>query len=516
MLDQSVPLIDARMELLPIQQRKLIHFISQQAGAVKVVDIADNNRISQQTVSGQLKKLRDSGLVKSTKVGREAYYEIADPMMRMTLTLKPFTKQHTQENLAFLHLWFAARAQDQFDQDGQRFVFDRQWLLDTHTPAALPLHISLQPLIDSHLTALSNGEKNGFCRLLEKLGEISDSLRKPQHNQMHDDHLDLMQGLIFHNLEFERINNAVLLCQEMFNFAQCINSEAVWKHLCQLSIGITAMFAVLNKIEEVLTFVDQLEKVEPRLGSLSFTIDLSCCLVNKAKGYSRLGDKNQTLQTLAQLKSRADKRNSSTIAGTYNHAVHATIEFICSRDGQVALKLYKQVKDISRKYYHHGLLFSCTARLWTAMPSAMPLDQLIDMLPTVAPLGHFNHEVYLILQVLAKRSGQTQIGGQNRLWQKMVELQRQAVFAAGLIQVAITLGRELPQMYASWMLGNTDLLNSEVSLQHTKTVLLAIQDYLESDKDILHLLILPKEQRTLIVEALKDADCRTQTQMKLD
>jgi DNA-binding transcriptional ArsR family regulator len=70
------------------QQRKLIMFLCRESGAVTVQTLAKKNHISQQTASSQLKKLKESGFVESTQYGRQSYYEIAEPLLRMVLSVK--------------------------------------------------------------------------------------------------------------------------------------------------------------------------------------------------------------------------------------------------------------------------------------------------------------------------------------------------------------------------------------------------------------------------------------------
>lgn len=88
MLDELTPYYQAKMMELSPQQRKLIMFLCRESGAVTVQELAKKNHISQQTASSQLKKLKESGFVESTQYGRQSYYEIAEPLLRMVLSVK--------------------------------------------------------------------------------------------------------------------------------------------------------------------------------------------------------------------------------------------------------------------------------------------------------------------------------------------------------------------------------------------------------------------------------------------
>lgn len=88
MLDELTPYYQAKMLELPAQQRKLVITLCREQGAITVQDLAKKCHITQQTASSQLKKLKDSGFVESSQYGRQSYYEIAEPLMRMVLSIK--------------------------------------------------------------------------------------------------------------------------------------------------------------------------------------------------------------------------------------------------------------------------------------------------------------------------------------------------------------------------------------------------------------------------------------------
>jgi len=88
MLDELTPYYQAKMLELSAQQRKIIMFLCRESGAITVQTLAKKNHITQQTASSQLKKLKESGFVESAQYGRQSYYEIAEPLLRMVLSVK--------------------------------------------------------------------------------------------------------------------------------------------------------------------------------------------------------------------------------------------------------------------------------------------------------------------------------------------------------------------------------------------------------------------------------------------
>jgi len=106
MMDDLTPYYQARMEQLSPQQRKIIDLLCSVRGAVSVKEIAKRCFISSQTASSQLKDLRDRGYVTSTPVGRDAYYELAEPLMRLALEVKNQRNSHVRLFLDFLRHWY--------------------------------------------------------------------------------------------------------------------------------------------------------------------------------------------------------------------------------------------------------------------------------------------------------------------------------------------------------------------------------------------------------------------------
>jgi tetratricopeptide (TPR) repeat protein len=107
MMDDLTPYYQARMEQLSPQQRKIIDLMCGVRGAVPVKEIAKRCFISSQTASSQLKDLRDRGYVEFTPVGRDAYYELAEPLMRLALEVKNQRNGHIRLFVDFLRHWYA-------------------------------------------------------------------------------------------------------------------------------------------------------------------------------------------------------------------------------------------------------------------------------------------------------------------------------------------------------------------------------------------------------------------------
>jgi len=105
-LDELSPHYHARMAWVSPQQRKMTEYLCDRPGAVSVKDIAKHCFISHQTASGQLKNLREMRYVQSESIGRDSYYELREPMMRLCLDLKKHLGEPIRPVVDFLRLWY--------------------------------------------------------------------------------------------------------------------------------------------------------------------------------------------------------------------------------------------------------------------------------------------------------------------------------------------------------------------------------------------------------------------------
>ena len=105
-LDELTPYYQARMQWLSTQQRKIIELLCDRRHAVPVKEIAQRCFISHQTASSQLKDLLNKGYVVKETQGRESFYELLEPLMRICLETK---KQHGEPIklfIDFLRIWY--------------------------------------------------------------------------------------------------------------------------------------------------------------------------------------------------------------------------------------------------------------------------------------------------------------------------------------------------------------------------------------------------------------------------
>ncbi len=130
-LDDLTPYYQARMTYLSPQQRKLVEFLCERRGAVAVKEIAKHNFLSQPTASSQLKKLRGLGYVRpAQRVGRESFFELREPLMRLSLEVKRQRGKPIRLLVDFLRLWFSQEElRKRLDDLGDDSRLDKSYLL---------------------------------------------------------------------------------------------------------------------------------------------------------------------------------------------------------------------------------------------------------------------------------------------------------------------------------------------------------------------------------------------------
>lgn len=105
-LDELTPYYQARMQWLSPQQRKIIELLCDRRHAVPVKEIAQRCFISHQTASSQLKDLLNKGYVVKETQGRESFYELLEPLMRICLETKKQRGEPIRLFVDFLCIWY--------------------------------------------------------------------------------------------------------------------------------------------------------------------------------------------------------------------------------------------------------------------------------------------------------------------------------------------------------------------------------------------------------------------------
>lgn len=123
-LDELTPYYQARMKDLSGQQRKIVEYLVNYRGAAPVKQIAKNCFITQQTCSSQLKLLKERRYVRAIDQGRESYYELCEPLMRLCMEVKQQRGEPIGLLVEMLQIWYSETELQQWlqtPQDQQAF-----------------------------------------------------------------------------------------------------------------------------------------------------------------------------------------------------------------------------------------------------------------------------------------------------------------------------------------------------------------------------------------------------------
>lgn len=106
-VDSLTPYYQSQMSRLSPQQQKIVIFLCRQRIPANVKTIASGCFITQQTAASQLKQLLAQRYVRVTRSGRESYYELAEPLLRICIEAKSHREGPLKILVEFLRFWFS-------------------------------------------------------------------------------------------------------------------------------------------------------------------------------------------------------------------------------------------------------------------------------------------------------------------------------------------------------------------------------------------------------------------------
>ncbi len=107
--DELTPYFQERIRSLPAQQAKIVQSLAAMEGAaITVKEIAASTFIDERSCSKQLGELRSKRYVQAEKRGKESYYELSEPLMRLCLEVKNQRGKPLKLIARFLKAWFTA------------------------------------------------------------------------------------------------------------------------------------------------------------------------------------------------------------------------------------------------------------------------------------------------------------------------------------------------------------------------------------------------------------------------
>ncbi|MBC7917658.1 MAG: AAA family ATPase [Rhodoferax sp.] len=128
-LDELTPYYQARMKELSGQQRKIVEYLVSYRGAAPVKQIAKSCFITQQTCSSQLKQLKEKRYVRSIEQGRESFYELCEPLMRLCMEVKKQRGEPIGLFVEMLQIWYSQEELQNWLKEPERLgPFDARYI----------------------------------------------------------------------------------------------------------------------------------------------------------------------------------------------------------------------------------------------------------------------------------------------------------------------------------------------------------------------------------------------------
>ena len=125
---ELTPYYQQRLLKLSPQQNNIIKTIANKLGeAISVKTIAQYTLLSSQTVSSQLYDLMQSGLVQRTQVGRESFYELREPLLRIVFDLKAGRSNPLSLIIKLLSNWYTVKELTNMYKECDSGDFEREY-----------------------------------------------------------------------------------------------------------------------------------------------------------------------------------------------------------------------------------------------------------------------------------------------------------------------------------------------------------------------------------------------------
>ncbi len=105
--DELTPYFQSRIRSLAPQQARIVECLCGATGAMTVKEVSEETFIAERNCSKQLGELKRKSYVRSQKQGKESFYEVTEPLMRLCLEVKQQRGRPLKLVAQFLRAWFS-------------------------------------------------------------------------------------------------------------------------------------------------------------------------------------------------------------------------------------------------------------------------------------------------------------------------------------------------------------------------------------------------------------------------
>jgi tetratricopeptide (TPR) repeat protein len=106
-IDDLTPYYQSRMVILTSEQRKVIEYVCEKRHPVKASEVARDNFLASASALALLDGLSQSGYLNALTIKGERFYELREPLMRLTIEVKKHRGKPIRLLLDFLRLWYS-------------------------------------------------------------------------------------------------------------------------------------------------------------------------------------------------------------------------------------------------------------------------------------------------------------------------------------------------------------------------------------------------------------------------
>jgi tetratricopeptide (TPR) repeat protein len=180
LVDALTPYYQSRMQYLSAQQRKIVELLCEKKSPITVKTIAQRCFMTAQTASSQLKELREKGYVRAEAIGRDAFYEITEPLMRICLGVKKERGEPLRLMVDFLRVWYPKNELQTMQQallreDGRSAVMCRYLEQALDSSEIVDEDPRIQAYLDEIQANFNQEDYEHALKIAKKLLQIKDS-----------------------------------------------------------------------------------------------------------------------------------------------------------------------------------------------------------------------------------------------------------------------------------------------------------------------------------------------------
>jgi tetratricopeptide (TPR) repeat protein len=175
-IDALTPYYQSQMSILSPQQQKIVNFLCEHRNPATVTVIAKSCLTTHQTAAGQLKQLLTRRYVRVDRVGRESFYELTEPLLRICVEAKTHRERPLDLLVDFIRYWFSREElQEKLSHATERELEKTYFLAALKEYDDRNAHVHLTPAIATLCKALTleKGTPQQLQAEAEELAQVS-------------------------------------------------------------------------------------------------------------------------------------------------------------------------------------------------------------------------------------------------------------------------------------------------------------------------------------------------------